>query len=135
MLISTYSRGQYDWHVGIADCREAHIYGTSPGRPLDVIHRAEGYRKGKDPVLLVEQMPLEVSRLLAAENEGGPNGPVCRIKYVLGEGTERNDPRIPAQFDIFSQELLSKAVAVGFSREKSENVPFLQLSRNACCNV
>src|SRR5208337_3819989 len=53
MFICTYTCREDNRHIRVADSREAHIYRAGPGCPFDVIHRAEGYCKCKDPVLLV----------------------------------------------------------------------------------
>src|SRR5271169_5334433 len=80
-------------------------------------------------------MAFEVTWLLTSEDKGCSNCPVCCIKDVLSVGTKRHYPGIPSQFDILPQQLFCKAVSVGLTSEKGEDVLFLQLPRDVCGDV
>jgi hypothetical protein len=103
--------------VGVRDRREAHVDRAGAGHPLDVVEGPEHDREREDPVLLVEQVLLEVARLLAAEDQRGPDRPVRGVERVLGVGAERDDAGVPAELDAAAQQLLH-ALAVDVAGEK-----------------
>ncbi len=125
VLIGTDTGGQDLWDICVCNGGETPVDGPScVGGPFR-IHITQRIDKGKDAVLLVGELLLEITRLNAAKGHAGPVGKAQGkhgCGYVRPKGDEAG---VPSDLHILFQELLCKCGPILIGRH--EHINGLQL--------